>query len=97
MRFEPCLLTLTCGVAAAAGPQTIALPAMIPDVKVPTLSCVQQYLDDSHAKSSLNVNLQKAEVNAGNEAVNTSNTLFPQVWERRINQRPQPASKGTGP
>jgi len=57
--------------------------------------CMQRYIDDRHAKSALYVNLQKAEVDAGNAAVKTFNAFFAQVRELQNKQRPQPASKGT--
>jgi hypothetical protein len=43
--------------------------------------CVQQYISDQHAKSSLYVNPQEPEVDAGNAAVKTSNAFIAQVRE----------------
>jgi hypothetical protein len=57
--------------------------------------CMQQYIDDRHAKSSLYVSLQKAEVDAGNAAVKAFNAFFAQVRELQNKQGAQPASKGT--
>jgi hypothetical protein len=56
---------------------------------------MQQYMDDWHAKSSLYANLQKADVDAENTAVEIFNAFFALVRELRSNQQPQPASKGT--
>lgn len=57
--------------------------------------CMRQYIEDRHTKSSLYVNLQKAEVDAGNEAAKAANAFFARVRELQNKQRPLPASKGT--
>jgi hypothetical protein len=59
------------------------------------VDCIQHYIDDRHAKGSLYVSLQKAEVDAGNAAVKALNAFFAQVRELQNRQRPQPASKST--
>jgi hypothetical protein len=53
--------------------------------------CVQQYIDDRHAKSAIYINLQKAEVDAGNAAVKIINDFFAQVRELQDKQRAPPA------
>jgi hypothetical protein len=55
--------------------------------------CMKQYIDDRHMKSGLYVNLQKAEVDAGNAAVKTLNAFFAQVREIQNKQNAQAASK----
>jgi hypothetical protein len=55
--------------------------------------CLQRYIDDRHANSDLYVNLQKAEVDAGNATVKIFNAFFAQVRELQNKQRAQPASK----
>jgi hypothetical protein len=56
---------------------------------------MQQYIDDRHAKSSLYVNLQKAEVDAGNAAVKALNAFFVQVRELQDRQHPPSVPKST--
>ena len=51
--------------------------------------CMRQYIDDRHAKSSLYVNLQKAEVDAGNAATKALNAFFAQVRELQNKQHLQ--------
>lgn len=49
--------------------------------------CVQHYIDERHAKSSVYISLQKAEVDAGNAAVKTFNAFFAQVRELQDKER----------
>jgi hypothetical protein len=58
-------------------------------------NCMQKYIDDRHAKSALYVNLQKAEVDAGNAAAKSLNGFFAQVRQLQNKQPPQPAPKST--
>jgi hypothetical protein len=58
-------------------------------------ACMQHYIDDRHAKTSEYVNLQKAEVDAGNAAVKAVNAFFAQLRELQNKQRSQTASKDT--
>ena len=57
--------------------------------------CMQQYIDERHAKGNLYVSLQKAEVDAGNAAVKIFNAFFAQVREiqNKEIQNKQNASK----
>jgi hypothetical protein len=56
---------------------------------------MQHYIEDRHAKSSLYVNLQKAEVDAGNAAAKAANAFYAQLRELQNKQHPQPAPKGS--
>ena len=48
--------------------------------------CVQQYIDARHANSAIYINLQKAEVDAGNAAVKIINEFFSKVRELQDKQ-----------
>jgi hypothetical protein len=57
--------------------------------------CMHKYIEERHANGHLYVNLQKAEVDAGNAAVQTLNAYFAQVRDLQDKQRPQPDAKRT--
>jgi hypothetical protein len=55
--------------------------------------CVHKYIEERHAKARTYVNLQKAEVDAGNAAVQTLNGYFAEVRDLQDKQRAQSGTK----
>jgi hypothetical protein len=56
--------------------------------------CGRQYVDERHAKALLYVALQKAEADAGNEAIKTINAYFANLRELQEKLQAQSSSKG---
>ena len=55
--------------------------------------CGHQYVDERHAKALMYVSLQKAEADAGNEAIKSINAYFANLRELQDKLQAQAASK----